>query len=348
MTFPTKSDADAYLATIQADMVRKAWRAPSRVTDTVGEFGERWVQQRAGLKASTRRQYELDFRCHIEPYLGHLRLDAVTPAEVRQWRAQLGDDLTAKLAAETRSSTATARTGASTQARSYRLLRAIMATAVDDEVLTRNPCNIRNGGTYVCAERPTLTAAEVEALSAAVVPRYRVLVLLAAYSGLRLGEICELRRRDLDLEQGSVAVRRTSYHVAGVHRVEVPKSKAGNRDVLLPGFLVTELDAHLQSQVRCEPDALVFTTLTGRAANFGAPAAISKGLRAIGRADVVPHDLRHTAGTLRAQSGATIRDLMQTIGHSTPDAAMRYQHASTDHQRIVATRLNDLRQRTVG
>ena len=91
-----------------------------------------------------------------------------------------------------------------TAAKAYRLLKSIMATAVDDGLIRRNPYRIKAAGIEKSAERPVLTVAQVYALADAVGTRYRALVLLACFCGLRWGEMAALRRSDIDINAGTV------------------------------------------------------------------------------------------------------------------------------------------------
>lgn len=127
-----------------------------------------------GLKNSTRQLYLREtFPQHIVPYLGHLRLDKVTPDIVRDWHSELKEHL---------------RDGSSTVARSYRLLRSIINTAVEDEIIQRNPCRIKGAGNTKAAERPALGLPEIRDLAQARPEHYRALVQLLVWSGSRIGE----------------------------------------------------------------------------------------------------------------------------------------------------------------
>lgn len=89
-----------------------------------------------------------------------------------------------------------------TVAKAYRLLRAILNTAVEDGLIRRNPCRIKGAGIERSPDRPVLTVTQVYALADAIGPRYRVLVLLATFASLRWGELAALRRYDVDLDSG--------------------------------------------------------------------------------------------------------------------------------------------------
>lgn len=341
-TFLTIADARAFLATVETDLLRQTYRAPRTSTVTFGDYGARWVQMRPGLKDSTRHQYGIDFRRHLEPYLGSLRLDAIQPAAVREWHAELSGSLRSQLAKPS-GSVAGRRDGSATVARTYRLLRSIMQTAVDDELLPRNPCRLRGAGNPRSTERPTLSIPEIGSLAHEVPGRYRALVLLAGFSGLRIGELAALRVRDMTLTGNgpSVRVTRRFYRVAGRLTVETPKSDAGSRTVALPAFVARAVRDHLTEH---RPDAcrddLVFTTTGGRDVLDGCSQVLRRALDRIGRTDCRPHDLRHSALTAAAEHGATLATLMQMAGHSTPDAAQRYQHATLDHAQRVAAALD--------
>jgi integrase len=117
--------------------------------------------------------YEGQLRRHILPVLGAIPLGKITTARVRSWHADL----------------LTEGPGVSTAAKCYRLLRAILTTTVEDGLIVANPCTISGAGVEPAEERAVPTLAEVFAMADAVEPRYRVLVLMAAFAGLRRGEL---------------------------------------------------------------------------------------------------------------------------------------------------------------
>jgi integrase len=88
--------------------------------------------------------------------------------------------------------------GESTAAKAYRLLHAVLATATVDELLARNPCVVKGAGTEHAPERPVISVADVWAFADIVAPRYRTLVLMAAFLGLRRGELFGLTRSRID------------------------------------------------------------------------------------------------------------------------------------------------------
>lgn len=198
-TFPTRKQADQAWSRLAADLVLGQWASPLSAAVPLEEYAAQWIAERAGLAPRTRDMYESLLRLHIAPQLGQLELRAVPPAVVRRWRDQL---LRGGL-------------GASTVAKSYRLLRSVMATAVDDELLSRNPCRLRGAATERPPERRVLDIAQVYALADAIEPRYRLVVLLAVFGSLRVGELMGLQRGDFDLNAMTVHVSRAVSEVAG-------------------------------------------------------------------------------------------------------------------------------------
>jgi integrase len=279
----------------------------------------------------TRELYKALLRLHLKPFIGKKELDRIGPETVRTWRS----DLLAK------------GRSADTTAQSYRLLRAIMATAVDDQRVKRNPCRIKGADTAARAERPVATVKQVYALAEAIGPRFRAFILAAAFTGLRWGELIALRRVDLDLVDRTVSVHRSIAELSGGRLVVgPPKSAAGVRTVPIPAVLVVELRAHLAKYIADEPTALVFTGTRGGTPKRGSWRSTVKWTTRVKEAGLPAgfhcHDLRHTGNHLASKSGASTRELMYRMGHGSMRAALIYQHATDARAREIADRLNDV------
>jgi integrase len=234
---------------------------------------------------------------------------------------------------------------ASTAAKAYRLLRTIFATAVDDELLARNPCVLSGAGVERPIERPVLSLIEVEQLTYAIAPRYSAMVLMATWTGLRFGEAAGLKRGDLNLVDGLVRVERQLQELKLGGPVEgPPKTEAGRRTVSIPPHIIPELANHLARYLGVDATSHVFTSPDGtllRRSNFNRrmwqPACLEAGIKGFRF-----HDLRHTGNTLAASTGASTRELMARMGHASPRAALIYQHATADRDRAVADALSQL------
>lgn len=327
-TFTRQRDAEQWLTVAESEILRGEWIDPWLSEVTLGEFGRRWIKDRT-LKPRTRDDYEGIFRNYIEPHLGALAVGEVGTATVRQWRTKLLDGgLSANRAAKV-----------------YRLLRAILYTAVDDGMIKRNPCRIKGADKETEHARPVATVSQVYALADAVPRRFRVLVLLGAFTSLRWGELVNLHRVDVDAVAGVVEVADTlSERDDGTLDAGSTKSDAGRRTVAIPALILPDLVAHLAEFVAPEADAVVFLGENGgrlRRSNFRRATRWSATVASVGlTSDFHFHDLRHTGNQLAAEAGATTKELMRRMGHSTVRAAMRYQHSTDRRDREIAAEMS--------
>ncbi|GAA0729516.1 hypothetical protein GCM10010199_43810 [Dactylosporangium roseum] len=211
----------------------------------------------------------------------------------------------------------------------------------------RNPCRIKGAATVKVDERPIATLDQVFAIAAAIQPRYRLLVLLATFAQLRFGELVALRRRSIDLEAMELRVRKATAEMEDGTQIDVdPKSEAGKRPISLPRGLIADIELHLAEHAQPGPHGRLFVGPQGgipRRRNFHR--IWRKALKKAGISpdlDLHLHDLRHTGSTWSAQSGATLKELMARIGHSSTRAAMIYQHATRDRDHAIAAALDAL------
>ena len=327
----TKRDANLFLSRLEAEQQSGTFIDPQAGKVTLATYGEKWLANHPGLRPRTRQNYSGNLRHHILPDLGQVKIGQLTPAMVRDWHSKLTHSVLAP----------------ATVARAYRILKALFATAVADELIPRNPCNVRGASTSKSQERPIATIDQVWKLADAMHPRYKTLILLATFTGLRLGELLALRRSDIDFSGPSpyVAVRRQVFELQdGAHQFGSPKTDAGRRDVTLPPPLIPYLQAHLAEWAAPGQDGLLFQAPAGgliRRSHFNrrvwAPA-----IRSVGLADFHFHDLRHTGNTPAAMTGASTRELMSRMGHASPRAALIYQHATRERDAEIAARLGVL------
>jgi integrase len=327
-TFTTKTAADRWLAALETDLMRGQWIDPRAGAVLLSTYAETWVAGRADLKVRTQELYRWLLGKYVVPQLGHLRLEELTPSTVRAWHATLLRD------------------GSPTPTRqAYALLRAMLNTAVSDELLLRNPCLVRGAGVARSGERTTATLAQVEALAGAVPPRYRMLILLAAWSGARWGELVALSRDRLDLERGTMRIDRQYVELEDNSLVlDTPKTAAGIRTVHIPPHLLPDLRAHLEDH-RNHPTLVFITGLGGPLSRGGFRSTWVKARERAGLPEFRFHDLRHTGNTLAATTGASTKELMARMGHASMRAALIYQHATAERDQGIAEALSKLAMR---
>lgn len=329
-TFARRKDADAFRATVETERLRGVVTDPRRARVTVQSYAAAWMNRRTDIRPKTRAKYHYLIERHIIPALGTYGVGEVAPSVVRGWYMELRGEhpVTADDA--------------------YRLLRAVLNTAVADEIITRNPCQVKGAGQVRSGERPVATLAEVHAAVDAVPERYRLALLLAAWCQLRRGEVLGLQRRDIDLLHGELRVERAWTAPMGQAPVlGPPKTEAGVRTLAIPGNVLPAVTDHLERFVGTEPDAWLFATSSGTPLsprNFNR--AWTHGRKAAGRPDLHLHDhlhdLRHSGLTWAAASGASVADLMRRGGHANARAALRYQHSTRDSDRAIADALAGL------
>jgi integrase len=320
-TFATKTDADVWLTLKEAEIRRDDWIDPDAGAVLVADFGATWIEERPGLRPKTVRLYGYLLRAHVAPHFATVTVAGVTLARVRRWRKTLLDS----------------GVSAVTAAKAYRLLRAILNTAVDDGLIRSNPCRVKGADKETSPERPVLTVAQVYAVADAIGPRYGALVQLATFASLRWAELAALRPEDIDLDACTVRVtRQIDYLPGGGHSFGPPKSKAGRRVVPFPDLIAPDLRRHLD---RLRPSAvLVFTSPDGkplRHSNFYRRAWMPA-LETVGLKGIHLHDLRHTGNQFSADARANIRELMERMGHDSTRAALIYLHSPAERQRAIA------------
>lgn len=340
--FDSKDDAIAWLAARRAEIQLNIW-APDladrgvekKAAPTFEEYAQRWLMNRKtkgeALRPTTRDHYQYLLAGTLYPTFGGTPIDEITVDDVNDWYESVAP-------------------GRATQrGHAYSLLRTILGTAASTRpkpLIPFNPAHIRGAGNVKPAHkvRPA-TLKELEILVANLPGKYKLMALLGAWCAMRFGELAELRRSDIDVDRKLIQIRRGVVRVRGEMIVGPPKTDAGVRDVSIPPHLMPAVEAHLEAFVDSPADALLFPS-SSRTNRHMQPSTLYKvyypAREAAGRKDLRWHDLRHTGAVLAAQTGATLAELMGRLGHTTPGAAMRYQHAAADRDAEIARRLSEL------
>jgi integrase len=208
----------------------------------------------------------------------------------------------------------------------HQVLAKVMRAAVDSGLIAASPCERQALPRIEREEMRFLVPDEIATLASSIDARYRTLVLIASYGGLRAGELYALRRGRVDLLRARLDVAETLVEVRGHHHFGPPKTRAGQRSVSLPRTVVDELAEHVAG---LEPGELLFPAPEGgpvRASLFRrrvwAPAVARAGL-----APLRLHDLRHTAVALWIAAGATPKEIATRAGHTSVSVVLdRYGH----------------------
>lgn len=278
----------------------------SKARRTVGELwayfsATRETRGGKAIKPSTFASYEVRWTKHIEPKWGAWKLGQVRREDVKKWLLELQD-----------------RTSLDTRRKVQQILHKLLAVAVQEGWLPRNPADgVGMPSAEVKRQPRALTVEEVGRIAAGVPERYVALVWTLAETGMRIGEATALRVRNVD---GGIRVVENAPEVAGVKIIGTPKTEQSERFVPISPRLRRILSNHLDLYAyRFVPDSLVFTTPSGQPVsqtNFRnrvfQPAARRAGI------DPVPtvHDLRHTAISLWISRGLTPFEVSKMVGHT--------------------------------
>jgi integrase len=198
-SFDRKADAERWLAEMEHAKARGLWTDPRLGRVRLADWLTSWWSTTTNLRPTTRDRDETLLRLHALPRFGDMPLAAISQLEVRAWVAELS----AKGLAP------------ATVVKAYQLLGKVLAAAVDAGYLAQTPCRNVPLPKIEREEMRFLTPTEIDHLAKVIHPRYRALVVVGAYGGLRIGELAGLRRARVDLLRGAVTVAETVTEVKG-------------------------------------------------------------------------------------------------------------------------------------
>ena len=332
-TFGSKSEAEVWLALKEAEIRRGDWLDPEAGKVRFGDYATSCVNDHV-LKPRTAELYQGLLKNHLAPAFGNVDLGDIREADIRRWRKERLD--TGRRQARP--------FGPVTVAKAYRMLHAIMNTAVEDGLIRRNPCRIKGAGQEHSQERPVIPVGTLLRLLDELPPRYRALLLLATFANLRFGELAGLRRGQLDLDACAVRVAVSTAELGDGRLIDDdPKSAAGRRTVAFPREIVPELKWHMECFAQAGDNGLVFVgPKSGRLRRSNFRKFWNRARAAIGLDELHFHDLRHTGNTMAAAQGASLRELMERMGHSSTRAALIYLHATRERDQAIAAGMGKL------
>jgi integrase len=279
---------------------------------TVKDFLNYWLEvHKTKIKVSTYSLYRRHLDLHILPSLGHIQLQRLTADQVQLFYSEKQIE--------------------GLQSNTVRAFHVILSAALRDAVRwKRLPVNI-----CTTVTPPRLTTHEIQPLSkeqarklleVAKESRLHCLLTLALATGMRLGELLALRWEDIDLKKGILHVRHTADYIYGYGLTESePKTASSRRNIILPQFVVEELELHNRYQKQAQEKAgsaweergLVFPNNYGRHFNRSSLQTLfKKVIRAAGLPDIRFHDLRHSAATILLSMGVPAKVVQEILGHS--------------------------------
>lgn len=294
--FNTKSAATAHLHSIENAKMRGTYVDPARGKVTVAEWATVWLDGKVNLAPSSRERYRGVIDTWIVPEFGRAPVSSVSFIDVQSWIARQG-------------------CSPASVVKNHRVLSQIFQLAVRDGRIPFNPAKDVDLPRVRHRPRRYLNPAQVESLAEAA-GRWRVLILVLAFTGLRWGEAAALHRSDVDLERRRIQVSKSVTIVEGRHVWGDPKDHR-HRWVPIPPSVAAELAAYMAGSVG---DGLLFP-----GERSGKPMRVKAARESwFDRAVIdagcperfTPHELRHTAASLAVSAGASVKGVQRMLGHA--------------------------------
>ena len=301
-TFKKKNDADRFAASVETDMARGTWVSPDRGRQLFSEYAAIWLST-LDCKPKTRAGYESILKRWIMPTFGNRPVEKISWSTIERFKAEMLN----------------AGRSPQTVKNALNVLRPILDLAVRDGALVTSPARDVKSPKVAASSVAKFESAEtVTALVETMDTESGLLVLFAAFTGLRAGECAALRVGDLNLLRGRLTVRQSVSEVRGEALFTDTKNHR-TRSVSIPTFLRDLLATHLEGRGAArDQTALVFTSPNGsvlRHSNFYRryfkPAVEDFGLDGFRF-----HDLRHTCAAMLISDAAHPRAIMERLGHS--------------------------------
>ena len=299
-TFTRADEARRFKAVLEGDHANGSYRDPRAGAETLAAFVEGWVPTVVDLRPTTRARLESCLRTHVLPEFGNLPLSGVTNAHVNLWV-----------------STSLGKLSPASVRKNAFALRRVLEAALDEGKIRVNPAGkLRLPGEQRSGQR-FLTSQEASRLADMIDARYRALVLLAVYGGLRFGELGALRRESIDVTRSTVTVRQTLVDVNNDVSFGPPKTKTSLRTVTVPRSVMRQLERHILKYSVSNPADLLFTSADGqplRRAWFRS--TWIRATKSAGLEGLRPHDMRHTFVSLYIALGRGALEVSRAAGHS--------------------------------
>lgn len=304
-------------------MVNGSYIDPKSGTATLSAFApEALAAITIDVRPTTKARIYSVYKVHIAPEFGHVPLTAITGAGVSAWVLRMN-----------------AVQSAASVRKAAHVLSRLLGRAVADGLIKANPAQSIRLPSEVRHEQKFLTQAEALNLSIRIAPRFKAMVLVAVFGGLRFGEICALRREHVNPLKNTVTVKHTLVEVGSGISFGPPKTRTSLRTVTLPRSIMAALVEHMDAYTELGASALLFTGEKGQPIrrtwfyrHYWQPAAVLAGHEGLRF-----HDLRHTFVALWVSLGRNPKEVSKAAGHSSVAFTLdRYGHLyDTDHDGLA-------------
>ena len=324
--FDRRVDAERHLTTVEARKLAGTYVDPRAGKLKLGGFAEQTTPGWLNRRDSTKARDDSYLNSLVLPAFANTSLGAVRPTDIQQWVGQLDADGYAP----------------ATIRKAYQLLGRIFSDAVQAGLIVRSPCRNITLPRVEGSEMRFLSPDEIGQLADTIDPRYRAMVLTAAYTGCRFGEVSAVDIDHYDPDRRLIRIDRSLSEVRGYLRITEPKTPAARRAITLPAWLTQVLTEHL-TKYPAGPDGLIFTAPEGgpiRRNTFRSRFWLPAVTDSVGQ-PMRFHDLRHSHVALLIKQGTHPAVIAARLGHTSVKTVLDvYGHLSEGLDRDAADTLN--------
>lgn len=329
-TFATKKEAVDFEAKVRTDIREGRFTNAKLASTPFRLVAEDWFEaMSAKRRPKTVAGYRSILDVHLLPAFGHRPIGRVKANEIEKVLADVKPG---------------------TQRNVLNVLSPIFKQAIKAGMIQTNPCSLVDLPTIQRKEMLFLTPEQVGQLADEITPHYRTLILTAAYTGMRAGELAALRVKNVDPLRARISVKESVADVGGRLHYGQPKTAKGNREIGVPRFLVDLLTVQMASK---SGDDLLFTGPNGaplRHSNYYQrhfrPTVMKLVADGVWPAELTSlrfHDLRHTCASILIDQGVHPKLIADRLGHASIAITMdRYGHRFADKEDAIAATLDDV------
>ena len=303
-TFPTRKAVEDWLHTQEAKKITGTYRDPDAAKVALGTMVDSFISSAIDLAPATVALYRVMARRYVAPSIGRIQVGMIRPQDLRDWTAEL----------------AAKGTGAPSIVKARQLVTRVLGQAVADGIIPANPAAFAPPPRSTRKDLHVLSPAEVHAIAEGIDPRYRAMVVVMAWCGLRFGEAAALRRFDVDMHRARLTVARALSEVRG-HVREGGTKTGRTRTVTMPKVVAEALSDHMgrhPATYVTKMGDLIFTAPDGgyiRRTNWRRRVWVPA-LERASLSGIRPHDLRHFGAAVAIAAGAHPKAIQERLGHA--------------------------------
>jgi integrase len=325
ITFKFKKDAESFLTKIRDDIEAGIWNSSinSKNIISLKTYSEKIIHLRE-LKANTQILYLETLKKYVYNHkIATMDIRIIKALDIKDWFYTLDPSKNA------------------TRQKAIQIMKLIFNSAIDDEIIDTNPVKIKVN--YIVQNIVKVASPdEIKIIINNMPEKYKLLVELSVFLSLRIGETLGIKLKDFDFNKNILSIKRAVVFIKGKSQITTPKTKYSIRDISIPPHIILDIKKYIKFYNIKHSDDLIFYSKNNTP--IGKKVIIKyykRATKVANRPDLRFHDLRHTGATYAALSGASIKELMDRLGHSTPAMAIHYQHILSNRPKEIADNMSE-------